>query len=71
VFDYLASAHAVSEVLAMVIGRPLLDSDGSLKAPLRVWYINAEDPQDEIDRRLHAVAKQTAGGAIVRRQRAV
>lgn len=55
----------------MVIGRPLLDSDGSLKAPLRVWYINAEDPQDEIDRRLHAVAKQTAGGATIRRQRAV
>ncbi|MCO5156674.1 MAG: helicase RepA family protein [Aquamicrobium sp.] len=51
------SAHAVSETLAMVTGRPLLDPDGPLIAPLRVWYINAEDPQDEIDRRFHAAAK--------------
>lgn len=51
------SAHAVSETLAMVTGRPLLDPDGPLMTPLRVWYINAEDPQDEIDRRFHAAAK--------------
>lgn len=51
------SSHAVSEVLAMVTGRPLLDSDGGLHKPLRVWYVNAEDPADEIDRRLHAAAK--------------
>lgn len=51
------SAHAVSEALAMVTGRPLLDPDGALSAPLRVWYVNAEDPQDEIDRRFHAAAK--------------
>lgn len=51
------SAHAVSETLAMVTGRPLLDPDGPLMAPLRVWYVNAEDPQDEIDRRFHAAAK--------------
>ena len=51
------SAHAVSECLAMVTGRPLLDPDGPLTTPLRVWYINAEDPQDEIDRRFHAAAK--------------
>lgn len=51
------SAHAVSEVLAMVTGRPLLDPDGPLTTPIRAWYVNAEDPQDEIDRRFHAAAK--------------
>lgn len=51
------SAHAVSEALAMVTGRPLLDPDGPLTKPIRVWYVNAEDPQDEIDRRFHAAAK--------------
>lgn len=51
------SAHAISETLAMATGRPLLDPEGPLMTPLRVWYINAEDPQDEIDRRFHAAAK--------------
>lgn len=51
------SAHVVSESLAMVTGRPLLELDGTLTTPLRVWYVNAEDPQDEIDRRFHAAAK--------------
>ncbi|TGP22661.1 MULTISPECIES: AAA family ATPase [unclassified Mesorhizobium] len=51
------SAHAVSEALAMVTGRPLLDPDGPRTRPLRVWYVNCEDPQDEIDRRFHAAAK--------------
>jgi hypothetical protein len=41
----------------MVSGRPLLDPDGPLTKPLRLWYVNAEDPQDEIDRRFHAAAK--------------
>ncbi len=51
------TAHSISEALAMVSGRPLLDPDGPLTKPLRVWWINAEDPQDEIDRRFHAAAK--------------
>ncbi|HEV7246784.1 MAG TPA: AAA family ATPase [Shinella sp.] len=51
------SAHSISETLAMVTGRPLLDPEGPLTKPLRVWYINAEDPQEEIDRRFHAAAK--------------
>ncbi len=51
------TAHSISESLAMVTGRPLLDPDGPLTKPLRVWWINAEDPQDEIDRRFHAAAK--------------
>ncbi len=51
------TAHSISEALAMVTGRPLLDPDGPLTKPLRVWWVNAEDPQDEIDRRFHAAAK--------------
>ncbi|WP_192937350.1 AAA family ATPase [Sinorhizobium meliloti] len=51
------TAHSISEALAMVTGRPLLDAGGPLTKPLRVWWINAEDPQDEIDRRFHAAAK--------------
>jgi hypothetical protein len=51
------TAHSISETLAMVTGRPLLDPDGGLTAPLRVWWINCEDPQPEIDRRFHAAAK--------------
>lgn len=54
------TAHSISETLAMVTGRPLLDPDGPLAKPLRVWWINAEDPQDEIDRRFHAAAKHFA-----------
>ncbi|KQY12612.1 hypothetical protein ASD31_15390 [Rhizobium sp. Root482] len=50
------SAHAVTEALAMVTGRPLLDPYGPLTKPLRVWLINAEDPADEIERRVTAAA---------------
>lgn len=51
------TAHSISEALAMVSGRPLLDPDGPLTKPLRVWWINAEDPQEEINRRFAAAAK--------------
>ena len=49
------SAHAVTEALAMVTGRPLLS--GALAMPLRVWYVNAEDPADEIERRFSGSIK--------------
>ena len=51
------TAHSISETLAMVTGRPLLDPDGPLTNPLRVWWINAEDPIEEIDRRFHGATK--------------
>lgn len=54
------TAHSISEGLAMATGRPLLDTECSPSKPLRVWWINAEDPQDEIDRRFHAAAKHFA-----------
>jgi hypothetical protein len=41
------------ELAAMITARNLLGIKP--KRPLRVWYINLEDPRDEIDRRLAAV----------------
>jgi hypothetical protein len=47
------SSEASAEIAAMATGRDLLGVKP--KRPLRVWYINLEDPRDEIDRRLSAV----------------
>lgn len=44
----------IAEALAMVTGRPLLGTKPS-KA-LRCWLFNAEDPRDEMDRRIMAAA---------------
>ena len=49
------SAELLSEIAAMVTGRDLLGIKP--KRPLRVWYVNLEDPRAEIDRRLAAVWK--------------
>jgi hypothetical protein len=43
------------EIAAMVTGRNLLSIKP--KRQYRVWYINLEDPQDEIDRRFAAIFK--------------
>jgi hypothetical protein len=43
------------EIAAMVTGRDLLGVKPKRK--YRVWYINLEDPQDEIDRRFAAIFK--------------
>lgn len=48
------SAHAVSEAMAMASGRDLL-GNGPHK-PLSCWYVNCEDPADEIERRFAAAA---------------
>jgi AAA domain len=48
------SALVIVEALAMVTRKNLL-KDGELPAaPLRVWYINLEDPPDELQRRVTA-----------------
>ena len=47
------SSEVSAEIAAMTTGRVLLGVKP--KRPLRVWYINLEDPRDEIDRRLAAV----------------
>jgi len=39
----------------MAIGRDLLTGENLEKGPLRVWLLNAEEVQDEIDRRIVAV----------------
>ena len=43
------------EIAAMVTGRDLLGV--APKHPYRAWYINLEDPQEEIDRRFAAIFK--------------
>ncbi len=50
------SAHSITEALAMATGRPLLDPEGPLAEPLRVWLINCEDPHEEIQRRIAGAA---------------
>jgi hypothetical protein len=44
-----------TELAAMVTGRDLLGVKP--KRPYRCWYINLEDPRDEIDRRMAAIFK--------------
>ena len=46
------SSLVIAELLEMVSGKPLLT--GRNAKPLRVWYLNIEDPRDEIDRRIAA-----------------
>lgn len=47
------SALALVEAIAMVTGRDLLGHRP--RGKLRVWYINGEDPRDEIDRRIGGI----------------
>jgi hypothetical protein len=47
------SSEILTEVAAMITGRELLGIKP--KRPLRVWYINLEDPRVETDRRLAAI----------------
>lgn len=48
------TAHSYTEALVMASGKPLL---GEIpRERRRVWCINLEDPQDEIDRRIMAAA---------------
>src|SRR5262249_26565133 len=49
------TSEAQVEIAAMVTGRNLLGIQP--KHPYRVWYINLEDPQQEIDRRFAAIFK--------------
>lgn len=51
------SSLAMVDSLAMAIGRKLFDdSPVQEKKPLRVWYWNGEDPQEETRRRVAAIA---------------
>jgi hypothetical protein len=49
------SSLLLTESLAMATAKPLLGYKP--EAPLRVWYLNAEDPRDELDRRIAAICK--------------
>ena len=48
------SALKLTEAISMAIGRDLLDGNKPITR-LRVWYWNAEDPKDEIVRRVVAI----------------
>lgn len=52
------SSMVMVEALAMVSGKPLLDERIHTPEPLRVWYWNGEDPNDESARRIQAAAIQ-------------
>lgn len=62
------SSLAIVETLAMVTGKPLLGVKPAGK--LRVWYINLEDPYDELQRRFaaaciyYAVNSEQIGGRL-------
>jgi hypothetical protein len=47
------STLALTEAIAIATGRPLLGISPSERT--KVWYWNGEDPQEEIDRRVHAI----------------
>ena len=49
------SANAVTEALAIATGRPLMG--GGLNPRARVWYVNCEDPDVEIERRFAGAIK--------------
>lgn len=49
------STIALAEAIAMASGRDLLGHP--VRQPARVWYINLEDPADELDRRIAAICK--------------
>ena len=54
------SSNAIMEALSMVTGMDLANPAGMrlfAGKPLRVWYVNGEDPRNEIDLRLQAVFK--------------
>lgn len=48
------SSLVLVEIVAMATGLPLLGVTPA--APLRIWYFNGEDPRDEIQRRIAAIA---------------
>lgn len=52
------SSMVMVEALAMVSGKPLLEERIHTPEPLRVWYWNGEDPNDESARRIQAAAIQ-------------
>lgn len=51
------SSLALVEALSLVTGRALLKDAVLHEGPLRVWYWNGEDPQQETERRVMAACK--------------
>jgi hypothetical protein len=49
------TTHGLTEAIGMAAGRSLIT--GQTQEPLRAWYINGEEPQDELDRRVAAICQ--------------
>ena len=70
------SSNAIVEAYSMATGRPLLGGqDVPRRGPLRVWYINLEDPLNELKLRMAAVRlhyginRDDVGGRLFRNGR--
>jgi hypothetical protein len=49
------STTSLTEIVAMSVGRDLLTGDPLRSGPLRAAYVNGEETQDELDRRVAAI----------------
>jgi len=47
----------LTEAIGMTVGRNLLTGVAIPCGPLRVWFVNAEEDQDELDRRIAAICQ--------------
>ena len=54
----LKTSHALFEAIEMVTGRNLTTGESLPGQPLRVLCLNAEEDQDELDRRVSAICQQ-------------
>jgi hypothetical protein len=46
------------EAIGMAVGRNLMTGEDLRAGPLRVWFVNAEEDQDELDRRAAAICQR-------------
>jgi hypothetical protein len=51
------STTSLTEVIAMSVGRDLLTGEPLPSGPLRAAYLNGEEPQDELNRRVAAICQ--------------
>jgi hypothetical protein len=52
----IKTTHELTEAISMTAGRNLLT--GETFTPLRVWHVNGEETQDELDRRVAAICQR-------------
>jgi len=52
------SILTMKDVVSMAVGFDLDNRQPFKRGPLRVWYINVEDPEEEVERRFQAILKR-------------